>query len=677
MLKPFQFQPIVGSLRHQNGVHDGNSLDDENEEPETHLRENLQHEMRMREGSTKLLAAVAATAADPEVMLEGAKSLLVSKERMKLFRKELQRRKSGESLMALWALPPESSPISNDETSETLSLSFSSDPTSSVHDQRPCRAVISVSEIRIPLMWPEKEHFKNRGFLRRFAVFCLVRVGAQIKETLLLPCVDRADTDASFQDELVFKRVAPDFECVIEIYAHNLDEEIVSTPSLIRRKFSHVTASVGRTIGKRMAAGVGGGGEEVMGGGGRVGGCDGPEFALVARVTLRLDDVDEYGKAFDLEVLPDDSARGQLPLFGQISCRLAARPSLKVKTVMDGELFIKDTSNLEDRGGGMIPNVRRDWTPFWCRLCDQQISCWSSREEADSGRPSYMQMPVSAYRTQLSLHGAFSSPPPCSNSAKQSPSSLITLRDGIDTSEFLLAAPSDLSHQKWWSGLHQHLLDQSTWGRRVCESSMDLHGLDKSFINSPDFHDCFDSPAQPGSPFGTLNRNKSSAGKATKKDADYLRKSPKLTRANNLYDSVAISSPRASSFSSSMASPSPRTSSFSSSNSSQCEGGVESSRLRRTPSTSSSGSSSKSTPTTPKASASTALSAFPSLDEEELDKLLLKYTSSGSNASRGGASGVNSNGGFSSMTLSPSKRFNTLFPSMTLKPNRSTKKLPL
>ena len=54
-------------------------------------------------------------------------------------------------------------------------------------------------------------------------------------------------------------------------------------------------------------------------------------------------------------------------------------------------------------------------------------------------------------------------------------------------------------------------------------------------------------------------------------------------------------------------------------------------RHRRTPSTSSS-CSSRSTPTTPKAS----FSVFPSLDEEQLDKLFLKYTSSpGSDDSRG------------------------------------------
>ena len=114
MLKPFEFQPLVGALyQHHHRENDTGSavvdgrlvVDEDGEEPETHLREHLHHEMRMREGSTKLLAA----SQHPEVMLEGAKSLLVSEKRMNCFRKELQRRKSGESLKALWALPPDCS----------------------------------------------------------------------------------------------------------------------------------------------------------------------------------------------------------------------------------------------------------------------------------------------------------------------------------------------------------------------------------------------------------------------------------------------------------------------------------------------------------------------------------------------------------------------------------------
>lgn len=678
MLKPFELQPFVAPSPHRSGaVAEEAHVDDECEEPETHLREHLEYEMRMREGSTKLLAV----AQHPEVVLEGAKSLLVSEQRMHYFRKELQRRKSGESLKALWALPPECDAVQLSSTSATTHSNEENPATtacSSVHDQRPCRAVLSVSEMRIPLMWPEKEHFKNRGFLRRFAVFCLVRIGAQIRDTVLVPCVDRSSTDVSFQDALVFKRVPPDFECVVEIYAHNLDDfEAISTPSLIRRKLGHVTASVGRTMGRRMAAGVRdemmmtGGDGAMMVGGGAAGNA--PEFALVARTTLRLDDVDEYGRAFDLEIVAGDSTRDKLPLFGQISCRLAARPSLKVKTVMEGQLRIKDA--LIHCGGSGVS--KEEWTPYWCRLCDRQVSCWSSRGEAESGRPCYMQMPVSAYRTQLSLHStASSSSSACSQGSPSSSgasSAILVLRDGVDAHEFHLLAPDDESREKWRSSFHQHLLDQSTWGRRVCESSMELHGLDKSFIASPDFQDCFDSPSL-GSPFGTLMRHnrRGSGGKSKEEQLQQqqLRKSPKLTpRANNLYDSVAISTPRvsSSSFSSSSSSASPR-----SNNGSVVHGA--SPRHRRTPSTSSSGSSSsKSTPTTLKASsAASTLTAFPSLDEEELDKLFLKYTSSSTSSTTGAAAGFTT-----SLTQSPSKRFNVLFPSMTLKPNRTTKKLPL
>ena len=667
LLKPFEFHPVP--ISPPPPPDDNDDVDADSEEPETDLRDHLHHEMRMREGSTKLLAV----AQDPEVVLEGAKSLLVSEQRMNYFRKELQRRKSGESFKALFALPP--------DCVQPLDVSSSSSsPSPSVPDQRPCRAVISLSEIRIPLMWPEKEHFKNRGFLRRFAVFCLARVGAQIRDTSLVACVDRSATDISFHDALLFKRVPPDFECVLEIYAHNLDDvEAVSTPSLIRRKFSHVTASVGRSVGRRMAAGMKGGEESLSfdDDGSLSGGSHSPEFALVARTTLRLDDVDEYGRAFDLEILAGDSTPDKLPLFGQISCRLAARPSLKVKTTMEGELRIKDA-------------MRTRWSPFWCRLRDRHVFCWSSCEEAESGRPAYLQIPVSAYRTQLSLPSSTSSH--TTDTGVQTNGTahvetlayILVLRDDVDTSEYHLSAPDEASLETWRAALHRHLLDQSTWGRLVCESSMEIHGLDESSFtsSSPDFlHDCFDSPAA-GSPFGSLMRRpRSGSGKSVDSatsSSTLLRKSPKLARANNLYESVAIPSPRAassasysSSTSSSSASASPRHHRRTPSSSSGCSS--SSSSLLAT-----GGAASKSTPTTPKAS-STTLTAFPSLDEEELDKLFLKYTSSSSSSSAADDKSLpsSSRGFHLSMTSSPSKRFNTLFPSMTLKPSRTNKKLPL
>lgn len=58
-------------------------------------------------------------------------------------------------------------------------------------------AKVSLSEIRMPLMW------RDKGDHRRFAVFCLVRIGTDIFDTSLLCPVDRSLTDISFNDAII------------------------------------------------------------------------------------------------------------------------------------------------------------------------------------------------------------------------------------------------------------------------------------------------------------------------------------------------------------------------------------------------------------------------------------------------------------------------------------------
>ena len=47
---------------------------------------------------------------------------------------------------------------------------------------KPSYAGVSLSDIRIPLMWKRKDHLKDSGDARRFAVFCLARIGAQVSD---------------------------------------------------------------------------------------------------------------------------------------------------------------------------------------------------------------------------------------------------------------------------------------------------------------------------------------------------------------------------------------------------------------------------------------------------------------------------------------------------------------
>lgn len=148
------------------------------------LEQKIDLEIKMREGSAKLLAACN----DPKngsktigfnsgnlpshntQILEAAKNLLTSNERMSAYMAELQRRKKDRDTMA--------------------------------RSHKPV-AKLSINEIRMPLMWRDSDHFKNKGDYRRFAVFCLVKIGTDIYDTTMLFPIDRNLTDISFNDAIV------------------------------------------------------------------------------------------------------------------------------------------------------------------------------------------------------------------------------------------------------------------------------------------------------------------------------------------------------------------------------------------------------------------------------------------------------------------------------------------
>ena len=151
---------------------------------ELDLEQKIDLEIKMREGSAKLLAACNnpknssksisfssnSTSPHNTQMLEAAKNLLTSNERMTAYMAELQRRKRDRDTIKKTTLPT---------------------------------GKVSLSEIRMPLMWRDTDHFKNKGDHRRFAVFCLVKINTDILDTSLLCPVDRNSTDISFSDAIL------------------------------------------------------------------------------------------------------------------------------------------------------------------------------------------------------------------------------------------------------------------------------------------------------------------------------------------------------------------------------------------------------------------------------------------------------------------------------------------
>ncbi|XP_062927231.1 rhotekin-2-like isoform X3 [Mobula hypostoma] len=140
------------------------------------IQEKIDFESRMREGTCKLLAV----STQRDQVLHAAKNLLTCSARIIRYRAELQKHSEGQILAKV------SGRSSDTETKERV----------------PCSGKVAISGIRIPLMWKDSDHFNYRGRSQRFAVFCLLKIEAQIFDTEMV-IVDKALTDICFEDLMI------------------------------------------------------------------------------------------------------------------------------------------------------------------------------------------------------------------------------------------------------------------------------------------------------------------------------------------------------------------------------------------------------------------------------------------------------------------------------------------
>ncbi|CAL7938090.1 unnamed protein product [Xylocopa violacea] len=281
------------------------------------LEQKIELETKIKEGSSKLLAA----ARHPGQSLEAARALFTSSKRMSIYMDELQNRRKEHLLL---------------KTSTLKS-----------------KGKLSISDLRFPLMWRDTDHFKNRGDYRRFAVFCVIRVGTEVHDTSLLYPVDREQTDISFPDVLLFNNVPAEFELTLEVYSHILQEDlsIASTPRRIRRS---IHSSISKTVGRKLAIALRD----------EYGSTKVPQFDLVACAKMTLDDTDGNVRSHDLTLHSFESKFHALPLFGHFCCRLAVQPDYINKEICSGVVTINRQS-------------------CWARLKNFKIEAWKSKDHLD------------------------------------------------------------------------------------------------------------------------------------------------------------------------------------------------------------------------------------------------------------------------------------------------------
>ncbi|XP_043782606.1 rhotekin-2 isoform X2 [Cervus elaphus] len=140
------------------------------------IQEKIDLEIRIREGIWKLLSL----STQKGQILQAVKNLMVCNARIMAYTLELQKL---EEQIANQAGKCEENFESKERTA--------------------CRGKIAISDVRIPLMWKDSDHFSNKERSQHYAIFCLFKMGAEVFDTEMV-IVDKTITDICFENVTIF-----------------------------------------------------------------------------------------------------------------------------------------------------------------------------------------------------------------------------------------------------------------------------------------------------------------------------------------------------------------------------------------------------------------------------------------------------------------------------------------
>ncbi|XP_067908543.1 rhotekin-2 isoform X2 [Heterodontus francisci] len=312
-----------------------------------------------------------------------------------------------------------------------------------------CSGKVAISDIRIPLMWKGSDHFNNRGKSQHYAVFCLVKIGAQIFDTRMIT-VDKTLTDICFENLIIFDDVKPDFELKLEVYSCCVEEgpSVTNTPKRLARRIS---TSLSRSTGKKLTSAL------------ETGDLDsllltnpvavGAKYHLLAEATLKLDDAEASFRTHSLTIAANEESSFWLPLYGNLCCRLVAQPACMTTDMMTGYL------NLQQTVGGLL-----NWMRLYCVLRSGYLMAYYSPEEIEAGVDPTLKIAIdeeTRIRTvekgsKISTHSF----------------SIINPYSGETTSRIFAADCKD-DLQRWMEAFWQHFGDMSQW-KHCCKELMKI-----------------------------------------------------------------------------------------------------------------------------------------------------------------------------------------------------------
>ncbi|XP_068168019.1 rhotekin isoform X1 [Antennarius striatus] len=399
---------------------------------DSNIQKKIDHEIRMRDGACKLLAACS----QKDQALEAAKSLQTCSTRIMAYMSELQRMKEAQVMQK---------------------VTRRSSDAGSMDDRHPCKGKVAISDLRIPLMWKDTEYFKNKGELHRCAVFCLLQLGGEIFDTDMV-IVDRTLTDICFDNAIVFNEANPGFELRVELYSCSSEDDY-SSGSTPRKLASKLSSSLGRSTGKKLRAAMEPSPCSPVSNGGAsplllpVPSVAGPKYHLLAHATLLLSHIQDSFRTHDLTISGSEECSYWLPLYGSMCCRLAAQPHCMTQQMMSGCLKVKQL------GGDPL-----SWTDVYAVLKGTSLFCYHRQEDVEANvEPAF----TISINKETRIRASDKDP----QSKVQNIS--ISNRFGGEEVTHTLTTDSREDTHRWMEAFWQHFYDMSQW-KQCCDDLMKI-----------------------------------------------------------------------------------------------------------------------------------------------------------------------------------------------------------
>ncbi|CAF1638189.1 unnamed protein product [Adineta ricciae] len=241
------------------------------------LERKIDCEVKMIDGISKLLHVVTTV----EQTIECNKALILSQQRMLAFMAEIRRKQQNL--------------LQRDDT-----------------NLEPTKATVTLSDIRLPLQWSKMKKAKTDQ--KKFAVFCLARIGCEIIDTQL-KFIDKHSTEVIFTDQLVFENVSQNFEFHLEVYALNKSLAVSSAGKDFADRYSYFSTFGSPRLRRKEPENA------------KTEQQKQSKFVLIARTTYTKENVHKMPKIRSLTIEPpQENPLMQLPIDGSCMSRFLIQP---------------------------------------------------------------------------------------------------------------------------------------------------------------------------------------------------------------------------------------------------------------------------------------------------------------------------------------------------------------